>query len=70
MPYWFLNKKTGESRIFGSRSPILEATELTANQLEYHFSKKKQKEFENEMYRIVRLPLERGGGKLEDNGRV
>jgi len=63
MPYWFLNKETGEARIFGSRSPILEVTELTANQLEHHFSKKKQKEFENDTYRIVRLPLERGGGK-------
>lgn len=28
MPYWFLNKQTGEARIFGSHSPILEATEL------------------------------------------
>ena len=63
MTYWYLNKQTGEARRFGSRSPILEATELTANQLEHVFSKKKQKEFETEKYRIVRLPLERGGWK-------
>jgi hypothetical protein len=61
MPYWFLNKKTGEARVFGSRSPILEATELTANELEYIFVKKKLLEFETDQYRIVRVDLERGG---------
>ena len=63
MPYRFLNKQTGEARIFSSRSPILDASDLTANQLSHVFSRLKEKEFENEKYRIVRLPLERGGGK-------
>jgi len=61
MPYWFLNKQTNEARVFGSRSPIVECTDLTENELNHAFSRKKQSEYENEKYRIVRVNLERGG---------
>ena len=61
MPYWFLNKKTGEARVFGSRAPLVKATDLTDSQLNYVFTRKKRVEFENDDYRIVRVDLERGG---------
>jgi hypothetical protein len=61
MPYWFLNKQTRKARVFGSRSPIVECTDLTENELNHAFSRKKQSEYENEKYRIVRVDLERGG---------
>ena len=64
MAYWFLNKKTKEPRIFGSL-PIMceEITELDKQSLEYHFSRLKKEEFENDIYRIVKRNLERGGKK-------
>ena len=55
MPYWFLNKQTNEARVFGSRSPIVECTDLTDNELDYAFSRKKQSEYENEKYRMFEL---------------
>ena len=35
--------------------------ELDKSNLEYHFSRKKELEFENEKYRIAKVVLERGG---------
>ena len=64
MAYWFLNKQTKEPRIFGSL-PVMceEITELDKQSLEYHFSRLKKEEFENDTYRIVKRNLERGGKK-------
>jgi len=40
-----------------------EITELDKQSLEYHFSRLKKEEFENDIYRIVKRNLERGGKK-------
>lgn len=60
MPYWFLNKETNEPRIFGSLPVMCEECGVPKSTLEYHFSRIKRIEYENEKYRIVKLPLERG----------
>ena len=67
MAYWFLNKQTKEPRIFGSL-PVMceEITELDKQSLEYHFSRLKKEEFENDKYRIVKRNLERGGKKIKE----
>lgn len=64
MAYWFLNKQTKEPRIFGSL-PVMceEITGLDKQSLEYHFSRLRKEEFENDTYRIVKRNLERGGKK-------
>jgi len=62
MAYWFLNKKTNEPRIFGSLPVMCEdITELDKNSLEYHFSRLKNEEFENDNFRIVKKKYESGG---------
>jgi len=43
-----------------------EITELDKQSLEYHFSRLKKEEFENDNYRIVKRNLERGGKKIKE----
>jgi len=59
-----LNKKQ-KSREYSALLPIMceEITELDKQSLEYHFSRLKKEEFENDIYRIVKRNLERGGKK-------
>lgn len=59
MPFWFLNKKENEPRIFGSISSICTHTDLKPDMLYSYFSRKKLDVFENEKYRIHKLPIER-----------
>lgn len=67
MAYWFLNKDTREPRVFGSL-PVMckEIKGLSKNKLEYHFSRLKKKEFEDDAYRIVKSDFERGGKSIKN----
>ena len=62
MPYFIIDKESKEFGFFGSL-PVMEKNfPLLKNEsLEYHFSRKKEVEFENEKYRISKVVLERGG---------
>ena len=62
MPFIILDKELNKFRLFGSL-PVMEKNFplLKDESLEYHFSRKKQLEFENEKYRISKCELERGG---------
>ena len=62
MPFVIIDKESNKIRIFGSL-PVMEKNfPLLKNEsLEYHFSRKKESEFENEKYRIAKCELERGG---------
>ena len=62
MPFIILDKESNKFRLFGSL-PVMEKNFplLKKESLEYHFSRKKETEFENESYRISKSVLERGG---------
>lgn len=60
MAYWFLDKKSGEGRIFGSISAICANSDLKPDALYFHFSRKKKTEWESERYRILKRNVERG----------
>ena len=59
MAYIYLNKKTNAARIFGSIASLCNATKIKPDNLYTCFSRKKQKEFENDDYRIVKTHIER-----------
>lgn len=61
MAYIYLNKETNQLRCFGSVSALCEATGIKPDNLYRVFSRNKEKEFENESYRIVKVDIERGG---------
>ncbi|MGL4383809.1 MAG: hypothetical protein ACRCS4_00720 [Flavobacterium sp.] len=50
-----------EFGFFGSLPVMVEKFGLDKSSLEYHFSRKKEKKFENEKYEIFKGELERGG---------
>jgi hypothetical protein len=64
MPYILKNKETEQYRLFGSL-PILCRSigfdEKQEKSLSYVFSQKKESQFENKEYLIVKVVLERGG---------
>lgn len=59
MAFWFLNKQTGQARIFGSVSAICANTDLKPDALYYHFSRLNRDEYENGQYRVVKCEIER-----------
>lgn len=61
MPFIILDKESNKIRLFGSLPVMCSEFELNKSNLEYHFSRKKEVEFENEKYRIAKVVLERGG---------
>jgi len=61
MPFIILDKESNKFRLFGSLPVMCSEFELDKSNLEYHFSRKKELEFENEKYRIAKVFLERGG---------
>jgi hypothetical protein len=61
--FWFLNKLTNNADIYGSISAICENTDLKPDNLYYHFSRMKRKEFENENFRIVKCKVKRISAK-------
>ena len=61
MPFIILNKLSNKYRLFGSLPVMVKQFDLDQSILEYHFSRKKETEFENESLRIVKCKLERGG---------
>lgn len=63
MPFIILDKKSNKLRLFGSLPVMVSEIDLDKSKLEYHFSRKKELEFENEKYRIAKVELERGGKK-------
>jgi len=64
MPFIFKNKETEQYRLFGSL-PILCRSigfdEKQEKSLSYVFSQKKESQFENDNFLIVKAKLERGG---------
>ncbi len=57
MYYWTLNKKTNEAGISTSIKKLAGSFKIESEQLYYHFSRKKLKEFENDKIRIVKVYL-------------
>lgn len=64
MPFILKNKETNQYRLFGSL-PILCRSigfdEKQEKSLSYNFSQKKEIQFENNNFLIVKVALERGG---------
>jgi len=61
MPFIILDKLSNKFRLFGSLPVMVKEFDLDKSSLEYHFSRKKESEFENERFRIAKVELERGG---------
>ncbi len=59
MPFWIFNKINNTPAICGSVIAVSELTGISKDTLYSAFSRKKLKEFENENYRIVKLPIVR-----------
>ena len=59
MAYIYLNKETNEARIFGSITSLCNATNIKPDNLYTQFSRNKLKEYENDLYRIVKTKIER-----------
>lgn len=57
--FWLLDKQANIPGIFGSITAICDFTGLKAENLYYHFSRMKKKEFENNKYRIVKCSVQR-----------
>lgn len=57
--FWLLDKQTNTPEIFGSIQAICKHTELKPDNLYTVFGRKKQTEFENERYRIVKTQIVR-----------
>lgn len=61
MPYIILDKESNKFRLFGSLPVMVAEFDLDKSSLEYHFSRKKETEFEDKKHRIIKAKLERGG---------
>ncbi|SDR95872.1 hypothetical protein SAMN05216503_1516 [Polaribacter sp. KT25b] len=59
MAYIYLNKETNEARIFGSITSLSNVTGIKPDNLYTTFSRKGLKEFENDLYRIIKTKIER-----------
>ena len=55
MQYWILNNKTNEPAICGNLLIVARYTGISHNSLLEHFSRKKEKEFNNDDFRICKL---------------
>lgn len=65
MAYFIIDKESKEFNFFGSLPVMVENHDLDKAVLEYHFSRKKEKEFECSRYKIFKGDLIRGG-KLKE----
>lgn len=61
MAYIYYNKELNKYRLFGSLPVMCKSCDLDNTNLEYHFSRLKHTEYENETVRIIKVSLERGG---------
>ena len=61
MAYIYYNKELNKYRLFGSLPIMCKKCDLDNTNLEYHFSRLKNTEYENETVRIIKVSLERGG---------
>jgi hypothetical protein len=61
MAYIYYNKKTNQYRLFGSLPVMCKSCDLYNPHLDYHFSRLKNTEYENETVKIIKVRLERGG---------
>lgn len=59
MAYIYLNKQTNELRCFGSITALSKTTGIKPDNLYHNFSRKGLKEFETDLYRIVKTEIER-----------
>lgn len=60
MAYIYIDKLTNEARIFGGITGLCKATGIKPDNLYTCFGRNKLKEFENDKYRIIKTPIERG----------
>lgn len=63
MAYIYYNKELDKYRLFGSLPVMCKNCDLDNSHLEYHFSRLKNTEYENEVVKIIKVSLERGGKK-------
>lgn len=61
MAYFIIDKESKEFCFFGSLPVMVNKFGLDKSNLEYHFSRKKEKMFENEKYQIFKGEVQRGG---------
>ena len=61
MPFIILDKLSNKFRLFGSLPVMVKEFDLDKSSLEYHFSRKKELQFEDDKFLIVKVVLERGG---------
>ena len=59
MPYIYLNKKDNTFRCFGSVTALCNAIDINPNKIYNVFGRKGLKEFENDLYKIVKTKIER-----------
>ena len=65
MAYIHLNKETNKLRCFGGITALCKATGIKPDNLYTNFNRKDLSEFENDLYRIVKVEVERGGNAHE-----
>jgi hypothetical protein len=61
MPYFIIDKESKEFNFFGSLPVMVKKFGLNKSTLEYHFSRKKEKMFDNGKYQIFKGEVQRGG---------
>lgn len=61
--FWFLNKKTNTPAIVGSIPVLEKLTGIKSTRFEYLFSRLKKTEYEDEHFRIHKLPVSRSERK-------
>ena len=60
MAYIYLNKETNQYRLFGSLPVMCKKCDLDYTHLQYAF-RNNSTEYENEVIKIIKVSLERGG---------
>ncbi len=61
MPFWTIDKKNNTPGLYGSIAVMASFVGIPANTLYNYFSRDNVTEFENEYFRIVKLPIVRSG---------
>ena len=69
--FWFLDKKKNEAAIVGCVPILVKKTKYKGSRFVTHFTRNKYTKFEDEYFRIEKLPVERKESKLKkkNNGR-
>ena len=59
MAYIYLNKKDNNLRCFGSATALCNAIDINLNKIYNVFGRKGLKEYENDLYKVVKTKIER-----------